>query len=74
MPEFDHICADFRTLRFEMNESGRRSLPGPLASSRLAAHKLVFLGSPAARLAPQSHQELTVACGKGFLGKAKNNR
>jgi hypothetical protein len=34
----------------------------------------VFLGSPAEGLAAQSHQELTVGCGEGFLGKAKNNR
>jgi hypothetical protein len=34
----------------------------------------VFLGSPAEGLTPQSHQDLTVACGEGFLGKAKNNR
>jgi hypothetical protein len=34
----------------------------------------VFLGSPAEGLAPQSHEELTVGCGEGFLGKAKNNR
>ena len=35
----------------------------------VAAHKLVFLGSPAEGLEPQSHQELTVGCGKGFLGR-----
>jgi hypothetical protein len=40
----------------------------------LFAHKLVFLGRPAEVLAPQSHQELGVGCGEGFLGKAKNNR
>jgi hypothetical protein len=38
------------------------------------AHNLVFLGSPAEGFAPQLHQELTVGCGEGFLGKAKNNR
>jgi len=37
------------------------------------AHKLVFLGSPAEGLPPQSNQELKGTCGEGFLGKAKNN-
>ena len=36
-----------------------------------AAPKLVFLGRSPEVLAPQSHQELTVACGERFLGKAK---
>jgi hypothetical protein len=31
----------------------------------------VFLGGPADGLAHQSHQELTVGCGEGFLGRAK---
>jgi len=39
-----------------------------------AAQNQVFLGSPGEGLAPQSDQELTVGCGEGFLGKAKNNR
>jgi hypothetical protein len=40
----------------------------------LVAHKLVFLGDPAEGLALESHQELTVGCGVGFLGKAKTAR
>jgi len=40
----------------------------------VAAHKLVFLGSPTEGLAAQSHQELAVSSGEGFLGKAKNKR
>ncbi len=59
MPEFDHICADFRTLRFEMNESGRRSLPDPLASSRLAADKLVIVGRGVRLLVSLQNQEVT---------------
>lgn len=38
----------------------------------LAAHKLMFLGSPVAGLASQSIQALTVGWEEGFLGKAKN--
>jgi len=37
-----------------------------------AAHKRVFLGSPAEGLVPQSPQSLTVRCKEGFLGNVKN--
>jgi len=38
------------------------------------AQKLVFLGSPAEGLPLQSHQELTLGWGEGFLGRAENYR
>lgn len=41
--EFNHKYAAFPIFTFETNESARRSPPGPLASSRLAAHKLVIV-------------------------------
>ena len=56
-----------------MSYSGLAASPSAKVTPNLIAHKLVFLGSLAEGLAPQSHQELTVGCGEGFLGKVKNN-
>jgi hypothetical protein len=53
---------------------GLAASPSAKVTPNIAAHKLVFLGSHAERLTPQSHQGHMIDWKEGFLGKAKINR